>query len=122
MSLISHFIVENIPRSPDYVFTQPGAISFDTNSDDVMARENGTYHPKEEVQPVQLDKVIDAVTTYPKVNGITNGINGHPTVNGTNGVKPSSSWITYLGDTSLPPAAIEVSLEVSGTCIPKLMQ
>ena len=74
--------------------------------------------PKEGVQGVKLDKVIDAVATSLKVNGITNGNTSHPAVNGTNGVKTSWNSKTHLGDTSLPPAAIEVSPEISEHVFP----
>ena len=104
-------IVETTPRSPSITFTDPETAPSSVNSDSFMEKSNGIYTHEEAVKPVQVDMAA---------NG--EGISGDHALNGTNGVKISSTPIPHLGDTSLPPAAIEVSLEESSTITPWHMQ
>lgn len=77
-----------------------------------MEKENGICTHEKTVRPVQMDTATNGVPV--SANG--GGINGDHAVNGTNGtngVKKSSIRID-LADTSLPPAAIKVSFDLSG--------
>ena len=81
-----------------------------------MEKENCIYTHEKPVKPAQMDTATNGVPVA--ANG--DGINGDHAVNGTNGVKTSSTRID-LADTSLPPAVIKVSLDLSGVCVPKVM-
>lgn len=71
----------------------------------MMENGNGIYTHEEPFQSVHVDNSIHGVAA----STILNGINSDHTVNGTNGVKVSSARIPHLSNTSLPPAALEVS-------------
>ena len=121
MSSISHFIVENTPQRPDYVFTQAGAgfpsIVIAPMLTTLCRRKNGHLDLERKVfQPVRLDERSLMVLLHPpkSVVLLTELLAILPSM-GTDGIKPFSHMTTHWDDTSLPPAAIEVSLEMPGT-------
>ena len=75
-----------------------------------MEKDNGIYAHEGAVKPVQVDTATNGVPAPSNADGVS----GDHAVNGTNGIKISSTPIAHLGNTSLPPAAIEVGLESPG--------
>ena len=73
-----------------------------------MEMENGIFTHEKIVKPVLKDKATN--DTPVSANG--DGINGELAVTGANDVNKSTSRID-LADTSLPPAAIKVSFDLS---------
>lgn len=106
-SLISDSTVESSPRSPGIALPDPETTPFSTNRDRLMEKDNGIHVYEKAVKPVQVDTATNGVPAPSNADGVS----GDHAANGTNGVKISSSPIAHLGNTSLPPAAIEVGLE-----------
>ena len=118
MSLIIDSIVESTRRSLSMAFNDAETTPFSTNRGTFMEKDNGIFTHEEAVKPIQVDTAPNGVVATSNGDGIV----GDHSVNGTNGAKISSAQIVHLGDTSLPPAGVAVSLESSGTCIPKVLQ